>query len=123
MTLNIEAIFDDVSEEVFDAATDNLSEKSWPVVASEQSNTGRPIDDIINNPRFMVSAIHGTPCTPRSSEQRARDGIRRDSVVSSMERNMARQRLRIAINQSRGEEEFYYGSAANDNTPMQKAAA
>ena len=113
----------EITEDENDAVIEDLSEKVWPVTSSERSNTGSPIDNIINYPRFMVSAIHGIPCTPRSPEQRAADAIRRDKALAKMERAVAFQRERISRLQSRGDIRFYNGSAANDNTPMQSAVA
>lgn len=123
MTHNIEAIFDKIPTDAYDPADDVLTDASWPVAPDEQSSTGRPIDDIINNPRFMIQASTGLPYTPRSQEQRAHDAIHRDAILATQERTMSRQRLRIAVIQSRGELDYYDGSAANDNTPMQKSAA
>lgn len=123
MTHNIEAIFDKIPTDAYDPADDVLTDTSWPVATDDQSSTGRPIDDIINHPRFMIQASTGLPYTPRSEEQRVHDAIRRDAILAKQDRAMSCQRLRIAINQSRGELDYYDGSAANDNTPMQKAVA
>lgn len=91
------------------------------VAPVELSNTGRPIDAVINNARFMVSPTTGQPVPEHTPQERAagreRIAIRRAEEEAAME--VQRQRIRGI--QSRGDINFYDGSSANDNTPMQKA--
>lgn len=118
MTHNIESIFDSVADR-YEPEDDGKPLGTFPV--NDPQDTGRPIDAIINNPTFMTQASTGQPVPERTSEERERSTIRCISLSKSEQRAISRQKLRISLIQSRGEESFYNGSAANDNTPLQKA--